>query len=128
MSDYDPNIPTRRGRRDPELQAQLDAEGTMLGDDQNMVGEDQGEAPGVADYALMPGDVVMAKTTLAYPTATGDAWSTFGAQTHVMQGETVDDTFERLSVIVNSGVIELSKDAVDRVAEEAQPQRITPRR
>jgi hypothetical protein len=120
-----PDIPTRRGRRDPELAAMLDAD--------NLVDEphEAQSAPLDTDYQLYPGDVIMGKTTLAYRTPMGDAWSTFGAQTHVMQGEDVDGAFERLSAIVNSGVIELGKDAVDRVnevqAELNGPQRITPR-
>lgn len=125
MSDYDPQIPTRRGRRDPELAAMIDAD--------NIMGEDQegGSPEHGGDYQLLPGDVIMAKTTLAYRTPMGDAWSTFGAQTHVMEGEDVDDAFDRVAAIVNSGVIELGKDAVDRVNEVqanlAQTQRITPR-
>lgn len=122
MSNF-PDVPTRRGRRDPELAAMLDA-GRLEQDDQDV------EAPSEVEYSLMPGDSVMAKTTLAYRTPMGDAWSTFGAQTHVMQGEDDEDAFERVAGIVNAGVIALGSDAVERVTELQSNQptnRITPR-
>jgi hypothetical protein len=122
MSNF-PDVPTRRGRRDPELAAMLDA-GRLEQDDQDV------EAPSEVEYSLMPGDSVMAKTTLAYRTPMGDAWSTFGAQTHVMQGEDDEDAFERVAGIVNAGVIALGTDAVERVTEIQSNQpttRITPR-
>lgn len=123
MSDYDPNIPVRRGRRDPELAAMLDAE--QLQED-----ERDGQAPSDTEFLLLPGDAIMAKTTLAYRTSMGDAWSTFGAQTHLLEGEDVDDAYERVAAVVNSGVIALGQDAVDRITEiqSSQPtNRITPR-
>lgn len=101
----------------------LDA-GRLEQDDQDV------EAPSEVEYSLMPGDSVMAKTTLAYRTPMGDAWSTFGAQTHVMQGEDDEDAFERVAGIVNAGVIALGTDAVERVTEIQSNQpttRITPR-
>jgi len=125
MSDFDPQIPTRRGRRDPELAAMIDAESIMDNDQEGQM------APAGEQYSLLPGDVIMAKTTLAYRTPMGDAWSTFGAQTHLLDNEDIDEAFDRVAAIVNSGVIELGKDAVDRVNEVqanlAAPQRITPR-
>ena len=76
MSEQLPEVPTRRGRRDPQIASMLEAEG-MMSD------EREGPVESGADYQLMPGDVIMAKTTLAYRTPVGDGWSTFGAQPSV---------------------------------------------
>lgn len=124
MSNF-PDVPTRRGRRDPELAAaMLDADRGIEYDDQDS------QAPSEVEFLLLPGDQVMGKTTLAYRTPMGDAWSTFGTQTHIMQGEDADDAYERVAAVVNSGVIALGQDAIDRINEiqSNQPSnRITPR-
>lgn len=125
MSNYSDDAPVARGRRDPNLASMLDAERELVYDEASGdVGNEE------AEYALLPGDTIMAKTTLAYKTRMGDAWSTFGAQTHVLDGESVDDAFERLSGITTEGVIELAKSTEQRVAEELNQQprtRIQPR-
>lgn len=118
MSNYDADVPVARGRRDPHIASMLDAEEAELMEDETS-GDVGNEAP---EYSLLPGDMIMGKTTLAYKTQLGDAWSTFGAQTHLMQGEGIDEAFDRLAVIVNSGAIAISEDANDRVNEIVQRQ------
>ena len=113
MSNYDDQVPVTRGRRDPNLATMLDAERALVQDESSGDVADDG-----VEFLLLPGDMIMGKTTLGYKTAVGDAWSTFGAQTHLLEGEDIDDGFERLSTVVNASVIELAKDAQQRVVQE----------
>lgn len=103
----------RRGRRDPSLTSMLDAE--------DLAGDHEDQDP--TEYTLVAGDIVMAKVTLAGPTALGDGWYTYGVQTRVVDGETEDQTFERVAAITNSRVIDLAEDAFHRVEDVVEAQR-----
>lgn len=109
---FDPqNPPTRRGRRDPDLQLQLESD--HMGFDPR----DSGDEPDEGNYSLLPGDRIMGKTSIMYRTPLGEAWSTFGAQTIIQDDEDVDAAFTRLSETVNSAVFELADDAVNKANE-----------
>jgi hypothetical protein len=101
-----------RGRRSPELTTMLDADG--LGDDAT---EGQGDT---SEYALIEGDVVMAKITQATVTALGDAWITYGAQTRVLNGETEEEAFARLGNVTTARVLDLTAEHEARVADEVE--------
>jgi hypothetical protein len=106
------NIPTARGRRDPQIQAAL------LEDDDPMA--DANEPSDVSYYGLVPGDTVMAKTTFASNTRYGDVWHTYGAQSRVLDGEPEENAFARVAEVVNTRVLDLAGDFVDRIEERAQ--------
>lgn len=111
---FDPNdIPVVRGRRDPELASRLEAE---------TIADDPGEAE-QSWMGLMEGDSIIAKVSLSAPTALGEAWFTYGSTTHVMPGESEQDAFERLADVVNTRVIDLASDSIERVNQRAAEQR-----
>lgn len=101
-----------RGRRNPELRSQLEAE-TMLDDETEGVYEPE-------EYQLLDGDALMSKITLATTTSLGDAWVTFGVQTRVMQGETEEQAFTRLATITTTRAIDETRALEAAVHEEVQ--------
>lgn len=108
--------PVARGRRDPELRSQLEAE----------TDSDQLLEPGDADqafYGLVPGDAVVAKVSIAGQTAMGEAWFTYGGTTHLLEGESEEEAFLRLADVVNTRVIDLARDATTRVNGLVEEQR-----
>ena len=117
------DAPVARGRRDPELAHALEAE--ELAD----AGED-----GETDFVgLLPGDGIIAKVTLAGQTPIGDAWFTYGVQSRVADAESEEEAFFRVMDVVNTRVMQMGQDAIERietVQEQAPPKprgRITPR-
>lgn len=122
---FDPSdVPVARGRRDPELQSRLEAEDMM---------PDPGD-PDQSWASLAPGDSVIAKVSISAPTALGEAWFTYGATTHLFDGESEDEAFSRLSDVVNTRVIDLASEATGRVNDlvaerraAERTHRITPR-
>jgi hypothetical protein len=109
-----PDAPTTRGRRRPEIaEAMLtdnaaDTETADYGDDasneQTYVG-------------LAEGDTVVAKVAFNGQTDLGEAWFTLGATTRVLEGESTDAAVVRLRDVVNTEVIELGSDLIERVDE-----------
>jgi hypothetical protein len=109
-----PDAPTTRGRRRPEIaEAMLtdnaaDTETADYGDDasneQTYVG-------------LAEGDTVVAKVAFNGQTDLGEAWFTLGATTRVLEGESTDAAVVRLRDVVNTEVIELGSDLIERVEE-----------
>lgn len=126
---FDPSDgPARRGRRDPQLQDVLDAEGAV---------GDHGDAD-PTEYALVAGDIILAKVTIAGPTEIGDSWITYGVQSRVIDGESEGAAFDRVATITNERVFALAEDVAQRAAlvvetqreaalERARTHRITPR-
>ena len=121
---FDPSdAPVARGRRDPELAHALEAEGF----------EDAGQDVEVDIVGLLPGDGIIAKVTLAGQTPLGDAWFTYGVQSRVADSESEEDAFVRVMDVVNTRVMNLGQDAIERIESiqaEAPPKprgRITPR-
>ncbi len=112
---FEPEAAIPRGRRTPELQSMLDAAG--MADD-----ETEGQAD-TSEYALIEGDVIMAKITQATVTGLGDAWVTYGAQTRVLQGETEEGAFARLGSVTTARVLDLIEEHETRVAEEIEARR-----
>ena len=115
MSDFDETqAQTRRGRRDPELAMQLQAQTPDAMQDYGGHDED-------ADFiGLVAGDSVMAKVTIAGQTPLGDGWFTYAATSHVLNGETEEDAYMRVGDVVNTRVIDLANDAVERLNEITQ--------
>lgn len=103
----------RRGRRDPELQHMMDAE-DLVEDHENQ---------DMTEYALVSGDIILAKVTLAGPTELGDGWYTYGVQSRVQDGESEVQAFERIAAITNNRVIDLATDAYERVSDLVEAQR-----
>jgi hypothetical protein len=101
-----------RGRRTPELQSMLDAAG--MSED-----ETEGEQD-TSEYALIEGDVIMAKITQATVTALGDAWVTYGAQTRVLAGETEESAFARLGSVSTARVLDMIAEHEARVEQEVE--------
>lgn len=112
-------VPVRRGRRNPELAMELQAAGADLTNDHAGHDEDtQFIHETTSDSGiLLPGDSCMAKVTIAAQTPLGDGWFTYATQTHVMQGEIEEDTYMRLSEVVNTRVLDLASDSIDRINE-----------
>ena len=124
---FDPSEnPARRGRRDPELAA------AMLEDDRALA---QAGEPGDQTYlGLVAGDLVQGKITFAAKTPLGDVWYSWGAQTQVLPGETLDSTNERVSAVVTDAVLEMAGEFEGKIGEivgqngPTQPTRRIPQR
>ena len=135
-----PAGPVRRGRRDPEIAAALEAE--MAVEDQlNDETAGEGGAPDEGVF-LFPGDVVSIKVTHAANFDSEDSWYAYGIQTRVGEHESEQDVFERASTIVNTRVLDLvatseesvlaMREAIRTQSEELanerrRTRRITPR-
>jgi len=113
--------PVARGRRSPELALELEAEQMR----------DAGEDPEVDIVGLYPGDSILAKVTLAGQTPIGDGWFTYGVQSRVDPNESELEAFSRVMDVVNTRVMDLADDAIERLEQRnARPQgraRINPR-
>jgi hypothetical protein len=109
--------PVARGRRDPELAFALEAE--------NGLG-DAGEDNEVEVIGLLPGDGIIAKVTISHKTDVGDGWFTYGVQTRVHETENEEEAFMRVADVVNTRVIDLASDMLDRITS-AQPAQQPPR-
>ena len=83
--------PTRRGRRDPELQRAL------LDDDALVDAQDQDETNSVVYEGLSEGATVISKFTNYRRVGTEEVWSTYGASDHVLPGEDADGAFRGLN-------------------------------
>lgn len=120
--------PVTRGRRNPELALELNTRSMMATENEQDVDE---------DFTLLAGDTILGKTSIQYHTTLGEAWSTFGVQTRILDGESVEEAYGRLVAATNEGVIAIADDAVDQVnamveerraAQAASPRgRIVPR-
>lgn len=109
MSEHLPDVPVRRGRRDPELEAILEAEED----------NDSSSFQGGAEVSLLDeGNMVMARVTLQHPTAVGDGWFTFGTAGAVRPGETEQEAAGRLYDMVTESVYGLI-DGVTETVEAA---------
>ena len=117
------DAPVARGRRDPELAHALEAE----------YESDAGEDSEVDIVGLLPGDGIIAKVTLAGKTPLGDGWFTYGVQSRVADTESEEEAFVRVMDVVNTRVMNLGQDAIERIEaiqarEDAKPRgRIVPR-
>lgn len=106
MAEHLPEHSARRGRRDPELTAALEAE------------DDTYPEPGGTSI-LREGDMMMCRMTLAHPTAMGDGWFSWGITTTVGPGEAEEEAADRVYTAVTSRVYELI-DGVTTTVEEAE--------
>lgn len=115
---FDPSdAPVRRGRRDPELAMQLEAE-NQLGD------PDGGDTDEQAFIGLAPGDIVMAKVTHAFTRNDGgDSWFSYGVQSRVLDHETEEDTYLRVATVANQRVLDLADDSEERIADMIEAHR-----
>lgn len=120
---------TTRGRRDPEIAAAL-----LEGDEDDSL-DDYGDGPAEQGYyGLVEGDTIIAKVAFNSETALGEAWTTFGATTRQLPGESTDDALLRLRDVVLGGATSVGTGLTDEIngirqqALEAQrSQRIVPR-
>lgn len=103
---------TTRGRRNPEIAAALlEGDGDESLDDYN---EGQGDQ---SFYGLVEGDTLVAKVAFNGETALGEAWTTFGATTRQLPGETTEDALLRLRDVVLGGATNLGEGLVDEINE-----------
>jgi hypothetical protein len=109
-----PDAPTTRGRRRPEI-----AEAMLTDNAADTETADYGEdASNEQTYVgLAEGDTVVAKVAFNGQTDLGEAWFTLGATTRVLEGESTDAAVVRLRDVVNTEVIELGSDLIERVDE-----------
>ena len=115
---FDPsNAAVARGRRDPELAHALEVENL----------EDAGQDGEIDVVGLLPGDGIIAKVTLAGQTPIGDAWYTYGVQSRVADGEDEEDAFMRVMDVVNTRVMQLGQDSIDRLEAVAEEKANQPR-
>lgn len=130
--------PARRGRKDPNLALELEAnEPEAFIEDADFLTE-AGDIGEQDEILVLPGDVIAAKVVHQVSILGKDSWITFGLQTRVMDGEDEADVFERVGSVVNTRVLDLAEDAYQRIAaaqaerdEQLQQQpsgRIQPRR
>jgi hypothetical protein len=121
--------PVTRGHRDPDLQAQMDA------DDFDDAG--QSNETDVVYVGLFPGDTVLAKVTLFAKTQLGDAWFVLGTQSRLADGESAEGAYTRVTDIITEEVmrfgqkqlqaIEDNQDQGEPAAPSRSRGRITPR-
>ena len=114
-------VPTRRGRKDPELQQRLLNDNPL--DDQ---GDDQDETGSVVYEGLSQGAMLISKFTreLEIPGGHGERiWSTYGATDHVLPGESTDDAYERLVRHTVQGLYSQTTTMVGVIEEEAEERR-----
>jgi hypothetical protein len=100
-------VPVRRGRRNPQIEA------AMLADDDPSA--DAGTPADQSYIGLSAGDTVFGKITRANRNQVGETWTTFGAQAQVLEGETFPDTFARIADVIIEGV-----GALEEANTEAQ--------
>ena len=114
---FDPtrDIPTARGRRDPELAIALGLES----------GEEHSEALDEADGSPLayPGEVLGAKTTICIKVDGRDCWFTYEAKTRVQEGESEDEASGRTMYQTNVNVLQLADDMEERIAERNEAKR-----
>jgi hypothetical protein len=115
---------TTRGRRNPELAAaMLEEEG-----DQSL--DDYGSGPGdeVVFVGLVEGDTIVAKAAFSGDNPIGgETWTTFGATTRQLPGESTDDAVARLRDVVGTEAIELATDINGRLNEVREQARTAAR-
>ena len=121
--------PTRRGRRDPELQRAL------LDDDALVDAQDQDETNSVVYEGLSEGATVISKFTNYRRVGTEEVWSTYGASDHVLPGEDADGAFRRLVEHTVQGaysqastMVGLIEDDQRERQQETRARRIVPAR
>lgn len=110
MSIHEPAVPARRGRRDPELEAILDAE------------EGGPDFENEAADVFVDGDRLTCKVTLQHPTEVGDGWFTFGRSTSVAPGSDVEEVAAGLREAVAMETYLLIDQITGQVAEAVQEQ------
>jgi hypothetical protein len=100
-------VPVRRGRRNPELRAAIEA--GMVDEDMTREANEPEQAEAVWHYTgLMEGDMMAASISTQIRIGDDEAWVRVAAQTTVQPGEDSEDTFVRLGDEVNDKVIRLA--------------------
>lgn len=112
------DTPNRRGRRNPALLAQ--EEQTEQPDvAMDMALDDAGQAQPDDPPLLLPGDIVLAKSSIEMTVGGAESWFTYGVQTRIQPGEDEERAFGRVAAVVNTRVIDLAADAEDQIEQEA---------
>ena len=122
----DPSTPNRRGRRNPELLAEVQQPEMDMDDGAlNDAGGDQSpeEMP-----LLYPGDIMLAKASITMDVAGQEAWFTYGVQTRVQPHESEEDAFMRVGATITTRVLDLASAAEVEIEEEIRRQREAARR
>ena len=121
--------PTRRGRRDPELQRAL------LEDEPLADAQDQDDTSSVVYEGLSEGATVISKFTNYRRVGNEEVWSTYGASDHVLPGEDADGAFRRLvehtvqgAYSQTSTMVGLIEDDQRERQQETRARRIVPAR
>ena len=121
--------PTRRGRRDPELQRAL------LEDEPLTDAQDQDDTNSVVYEGLSEGATVISKFTNYRRVGNEEVWSTYGASDHVLPGEDADGAFRRLvehtvqgAYSQTSTMVGLIEDDQRERQQETRARRIVPAR
>lgn len=121
--------PVRRGRRRPELIEQM-AEPDEL-PEVEMDDAQLGDA-GISEPdelpVLLPGDIVLAKSSVSLDINGQEAWFTYGVQTRVQPGEDEENTFMRVGAVVNTRVLDLAAAAEEEIGREIERKREEARR
>lgn len=127
------DTPNRRGRRKPELLAQEVDEQPEMAMDSAV--DDAGQPQPEDMPLLLPGDIVLAKSSIEMTVGGAESWFTYGVQTRIQPDEDEERAFGRVAAVVNTRVIDLAADAEDQIAietarreEEARKRPIRPRR
>ncbi len=121
--------PTRRGRRDPELQRAL------LEDEPLTDAQDQDDTNSVVYEGLSEGATVISKFTNYRRVGNEEVWSTYGASDHVLPGEDADGAFRRVvehtvqgAYSQTSTMVGLIEDDQRERQQETRARRIVPAR
>jgi hypothetical protein len=110
---FDPGeAPTRRGRRDPELQRAL------LDDEPLADAQDQDDTNSTVYEGLSEGATVISKFTNYRRIGTEEVWSTYGASDHVLPGESADGAFRRLVEHTVQGAYSQTESMVGLIEED----------
>lgn len=104
--------PSRRGRRDPQLAAALD----VVMEDGDLI-EETGEEGPDEEVLLLPGDVIAMKVTHQVTFDGHDSWIAYGVQSRVQDGESEEEAFGRVNLVVNTRVLDAAADAYEKVSE-----------
>lgn len=118
---FDPGeAPTRRGRKDPELQRAL-----LVPDPLEDSGEDHDESGAVVYEGLSQGAMIISKLTQEFVVGTeGDrAWSTYGAVDHILPGEDTQGAFERLVGHTVDGLYTQTETLREAIAQQQEARR-----
>jgi hypothetical protein len=141
--------PSARGRRRPELSAELEASAARAAQERAQQQQQpepdpepqplpepemetrseflsEGyEADGVY---LLDGDIIFGKRTSEVRLAGGDHYFSWGVMSRLQEGEPVENGFMRVRVLVNDGTRDLAADAEEDILAEAERRRELERR